>query len=118
EMIVGGGADAAGLTNTGGRYCACVNFATVYRDADGDGYGNPSVSTGSCNGVIPPGYVTNSTDCNDANAAVHPGATEICNGIDDNCDGTVDNGGPLLCNDRESPTAEPGHQGARGAPPH
>ncbi len=31
-------------------------------------------------------------DCNDHNAAIHPGASEACNGVDDDCDATVDEG--------------------------
>jgi hypothetical protein len=64
---------------------------TYYRDADGDGYGNPSLTTtGKC--AAPAGYVTNNSDCNDGNATVHPGSTEICDGIDNNCDGNIDEG--------------------------
>jgi hypothetical protein len=63
---------------------------TYYRDADGDGYGNPAISTVSCS--KPKGYVTNNTDCDDTRSSVHPGAAEVCDGLDNNCNGTIDEG--------------------------
>ena len=72
-------------------------LGTYYADADGDGYGNASVSVSDC--IQPTGYVTNNTDCDDAVAAVNPGQTEILyNGIDDNCDGQLDEGFQLTTN--------------------
>ena len=68
-----------------------LTFVTYYRDADNDGYGNADNATATCDGA-PAGYVDNSTgfDCRDNNSAVNPGATEVCNNIDDNCDGNTD----------------------------
>jgi len=63
---------------------------TWYRDVDGDGYGTTASSASSCS--QPSGYVSNSTDCNDNSASIHPNATETCNSVDDDCDGTVDDG--------------------------
>lgn len=59
----------------------------LYFDGDGDGYGAGAI-TSVCRGTAR--YVANSTDCNDAIGAVNPGATEVCNGRDDNCDGRPD----------------------------
>jgi hypothetical protein len=64
---------------------------TFYYDNDGDSYGTSAETALSCN--APPGFSSESTDCDDNDAMVNPGMTDICsNGIDDDCDGTIDNG--------------------------
>lgn len=63
---------------------------TYYADADADSYGDSSTSQTAC--AAPAGYVTNNTDCDDTDAAINTAATESCNSVDDDCDGTVDNG--------------------------
>ncbi len=69
EVLVWGGMRGATYLADGGRYAVADSI-----DADGDGF------TG-CAG-----------DCDDTNAAVHPGALEACNGIDDDCNGVIDSG--------------------------
>jgi hypothetical protein len=65
-----------------------VDDATWYADSDGDGFGDADASTESCS--QPTGHVADATDCDDGDSGVNPDATESCNGIDDDCDGTVD----------------------------
>jgi hypothetical protein len=65
-----------------------VDAGTWYADADSDGYGDAGASSVSCE--APSGSVSDATDCDDSDAAVNPAATEICNGIDDDCDADVD----------------------------
>ena len=63
-----------------------VGSLTYYQDLDNDGYGNAAVSQTGCAAIT--GYVTNSTDCNDNNNAIYPGAVDIAgNGIDEDCNG-------------------------------
>ncbi|MEC7983636.1 MAG: MopE-related protein, partial [Myxococcota bacterium] len=57
-------------------------------DLDEDDYGNPNTSIQSC--TLPAGYVEDDTDCDDGDASVRPTAIEICDGIDNNCDGDID----------------------------
>ncbi|HND33792.1 MAG TPA: FG-GAP-like repeat-containing protein, partial [Myxococcota bacterium] len=71
-----------------------------YADVDADGFGAAATATADCS--QPEGYVANSADCDDGNAAIHPGAAEIprdlvdqdCNGQDEcvdlTCDGKLD----------------------------
>ncbi len=62
-----------------------------YEDSDGDGYGQLGTSTTSCD--QPSGHVSNNSDCDDDDAAVSPAATETCDGVDNDCDGTTDPSG-------------------------
>ncbi|WP_158617609.1 MopE-related protein [Corallococcus sp. CA049B] len=63
-------------------------FQTWYRDQDGDSYGLTSQAVQAC--VQPAGHAPNAGDCNDSNPAIHPVAPEICDGLDNDCDGQVD----------------------------
>ncbi|HNF71717.1 MAG TPA: putative metal-binding motif-containing protein, partial [Chitinophagaceae bacterium] len=66
-------------------------FLDYYTDFDGDGYGDfLATPTNACAPVFD--AVTNNLDCNDADLAINPLATEVCNNIDDDCDGNIDNG--------------------------
>jgi large repetitive protein len=65
-----------------------LEASTWYLDHDGDGYGDPGQTFRSV--AAPAGYVDDGTDCDDTEVLVHPGATEICNGRDDDCDGIID----------------------------
>jgi hypothetical protein len=59
-----------------------------YRDSDADGYGNPAQSQLAC--IQPPGWVANALDCNDARGDINPDAVEVCDNVDNNCNGDVD----------------------------
>ncbi len=63
---------------------------SFFADADGDGYGDPAVVVGGCS--APSGYVANDDDCDDLLSDVNPLGTETCDGVDEDCDGTADDG--------------------------
>ena len=65
-----------------------TDAATWHDDSDGDGYGDPDEATVSCE--QPSGTVSDDTDCDDTDAAISPGGEEVCNEVDDNCDGAID----------------------------
>ncbi len=67
-----------------GTACTMVHW---YKDSDNDTYGDPAMVQDAC--AAPFGYVSSSTDCDDTSPTRHPGAPELCNTVDDNCDGTV-----------------------------
>ncbi|MCB9777734.1 MAG: FG-GAP repeat protein [Alphaproteobacteria bacterium] len=68
---------------------ASLNPATVwYGDVDGDGYGGTNFTAVGCE---PPDlHVADSSDCDDFDATINPLAEEICDGIDNDCDGDAD----------------------------
>lgn len=72
----------------------CANPVMYYRDGDGDSYGDPNVSAFSCS--VPGGWVLNTQDCDDTDSMISPDATEICDNLDNDCNGLVDEQDPNI----------------------
>jgi len=71
-----------------------VDGVDLWADLDGDGYGDPAILVHACAGTA--GLVEDDQDCQDANADIHPGGTEICDELDEDedCDGLADDHDP------------------------
>ncbi len=67
---------------------------TVYRDIDGDGFGDSLFETERCEAGD--GFVANGDDCDDNDPLINPDATELCDGVDNNCLDGVDEGFPSV----------------------
>jgi len=63
-------------------------LVVIFADGDNDGFGNPNIGTEACE--APSGFVENNTDCNDGSDSAHPDREELCDGLDNNCDGEID----------------------------
>jgi len=69
---------------------AALDQIPVYPDEDGDGEGAITAAIWMCADDTGEGWSTTSTDCDDEKDWVYPGADEVCNEIDDDCDGLTD----------------------------
>jgi hypothetical protein len=85
DTAVDSDTDSGADTDSGGD-TACADL--WYADADGDRYGDAGVTTTGCE--APDGYVGSDADCDDTTALSHPGLSEVCDGIDNDCDGNID----------------------------
>jgi hypothetical protein len=65
-----------------------TDATTYYADLDGDGYGSDSGTVEACD--KPEGYLVTGGDCNDTEEVINPLATEMCDGVDNDCNGAVD----------------------------
>jgi len=96
----GGGEGSSGGGTTGGPSATSdpgdstgCDAVAWYPDLDGDGFGDPAGRQLEC-AQPGPGHVDVGGDCDDDDVDVHPEADELCNDIDDDCDGGIDEGSP------------------------
>jgi len=82
--------DCNGLVDDG------LMINTYYLDMDGDGYGAAGSSLDTCAVTPPIGFVSDPTDCNDFDASINPLGSEICDNIDNDCNGSIDDGIPYF----------------------
>ncbi|HYO68759.1 MAG TPA: putative metal-binding motif-containing protein, partial [Archangium sp.] len=75
----------------GGVICNNPKPTVLYADSDSDTYGAADAGVTNC-GPTRAGYVSNSTDCDDTRATVNPAARELCDTLDNNCNGTQNEG--------------------------
>ena len=107
-VAISGASGASYTANMSGSYtvevtntstCSSTSTATdvtvvpnvdYFADADGDGFGDVATLVSTC--VQPQGYVTDNTDCDDTSSDINTTISEVCNHIDDDCSGTIDDG--------------------------
>ncbi len=65
-----------------------IDTTLWYADADADGYGDATTATEACDPAA--GFVADNTDCDDTSDQARPGGTEICDTLDNDCDGDID----------------------------
>lgn len=82
--ILGDGID----NNCNGEIDEGIQLNTYYADIDVDSFGDPNNTVSAS--TQPMGYVTNDDDCEDTKPDINPNATEICDGVDNNCNGQID----------------------------